>query len=155
MTKRQPDLLGDFVTDFLDASRSDNKTIAKLAFTALTYITPIRPAEIYSQREYFLDLAKSGEPLSLDASAVLGALCGNNPNYRGKLLGNVLRLLSSVPDKDLPKWINNISPAIKGSIDSFKRLMSFLQPRLANLEPPIAKKVNSILLKLEHSTAKK
>jgi hypothetical protein len=151
----RPDLLGDFVTDFLDASKSANKTVAKLGFLGLTRITAARAAEVYAEREYLLEAAKKNDPLGLAAAAVLAALCGHNPNYRGKLIGNVVRLLVAIPDKDLPKWIATVGPAVEGSADAYKRLELALQPRRATLPADVAAKVDKAMVKLERSTAKR
>jgi hypothetical protein len=151
----RPDLLADFVTDFLDASKSDNKTVAKLGFLGLTRISMARAAEVYAEREYLLEAAKKNDVLGLAAAAVLAALCGNNPNYRGKLIGSVVRLLIAIPDKDLPKWIATLGPAVEGSPDAYKRLELTLQPRRATLAPEIVAKLDKALVKLERTTAKK
>ena len=146
------DLLSEFVTDFLDASKSDNKVIAKLGFKGLSHLTPARPADVYAEREYLLTAAKG--PLGLEATAVLAVLCGNNPNYRGKLLGSAVRLLASVPDKDLARWVTTLGPAVEGSPDGLKRLMLAIEPRRAALPEAVSKKLDKVLAKLE-STVKR
>jgi hypothetical protein len=154
VAERRADLLGDFVADFLDASRSSNKAIAKLAFTGLAHVIHARPAEVYAERDYLLEVAKQSSAASIPAAGVLAALCGNNPNYRGKLLGGVLRLLSSVPEKDLLKWVTALSPGVAGSIDSIKRFVQAVEPRRAGLDEAASKKLDKLLLKLERTANK-
>jgi hypothetical protein len=155
VAEQRPELVTDFVTDFLDASRSPITAVAKLGFAGLVQVTKARPAEVYAEREYLLEVAKKGDTLSLSAASVLAALCGDNPNYRGKLLGSVLRLFTPVSDKDLPKWFAALAPSVEGSADSVKRLAATLQPRRANLPEPITKKLDKLLVKLERSTVKR
>jgi hypothetical protein len=151
----RPDLLGEFVADFVDASKSENKPVAKLGFTGLARVTVAQPAEVYAARDYLLEAAKKNDGSSIPAATVLAALCGHNPNYRGKLIGSVIRLLGSVSDKDLPKWAAALGPAVEGSADAVKRLSVALDPRRASLPPPVAQKLDKLLVKLERSTVKK
>lgn len=153
--KIRPDLLTHFVSDFLDASRSKVKKIAKLGFTGLSYVTRGNPNEVYAERDYLLQVAKDGGSLRLPAVEVLAALCGNNPNYRGKLLGSITRLFNNIADQDLPKWVKAVAPAVEGSADAFKRLEGTLAGRLETLPEPIRKKLDTLLGKLERTTLKR
>jgi hypothetical protein len=155
VANRRADLLSEFVTDFLDASKSENKAIARLGFAGLEKVTRARPGDVYAEREYLLEAARKNDALSLGATAVLAALCGDNANYRGKLIGNVIRLLTAASDKDLPKWVAAIAPAVEGSTDGIKRLSTALEPRLPVLPPASTAKINKLLVKLERSTVKR
>ncbi len=148
------DLLSEFVTDFLDASKSQVKGVAKLAFKGLILVTAARPGEVYAEREYLLEAAKPENPNALEAAAVLAALCGNNPNYRGKLIASVVRLLNTVADKDLPKWVTTIGPAVEGSPDALKRLTMAIDPRRPALAEAIVKKLDKAIVKLEKTTVR-
>ena len=152
VARRRPELLGSFVNDFFDASRDATKRIAELGFEGLVLLTPVQPAEVFAEREYLLGVAKEG---NLHGASALASLCGLNANYRGKLLGTVLRLLAGVQDKDLPKWVTALAPAVEGSADAVKRLTSTVQPRRAALPEAAAKKLDKAITKLERSTAKR
>lgn len=147
----RPDSLSDFVSDFLDASRSPNKKIAKLGFAGLVKIVSAKPADIFAEREYLLETAKANTPIGLGATAVVAALCGQNANYRGKLLGNLLRLVPAVEEKQLPRWVETAAPAVAGSLESIKRLTSALTPRLTALPDPAKKKIDKLIKKMERS----
>jgi len=153
--QRRVELLSDFVADFLDASRSKSARVAKLGFVGLALVVAANPAEIYAEREYLLQVAREGGALAQNAAGVLGTLSGNNPNYRGKLLGGLIRLLVPIPDKDLVKWVKVLSPAVEGSVDGIKRLTTALEPRLAGLPDAERKKMDKLLVKLERSIARK
>jgi hypothetical protein len=155
VAKRRSELLADFVTDFLDASKSKSARIAKLAFTGLVQVVEANPAEVYAERDYLFTTAKDGGSLAIPAAAVIAALCGNNPNYRGKLLGNLLRLLPKAEEKDLPKWVAALGPAVEGSADSFKKLTVYLRPRLEGLPEAARKKIDKQLVKIEKTTVKR
>lgn len=155
VTKRRSELLVGFVADFLDASKSDNKRVSKLGFSGLALVVSANAAEVYAERDYLLGVAKDGGSEALLAAAVVAALCGDNPNYRGKLLGGLIRTLHSVAAADLPRWVDAISPAVMGSTDCYKKLSLALNPRLGGLPEPARKKIDKSLLKIERSTAKK
>ncbi len=153
--KTRPELLANFVTDFLDASRAKVKKIAKLGFSGLFYVTRANPNEVYAEREYLLHMAQEGGSLRLPAVEVIAALCGNNPNYRGKLLGNLMRIFNTVTDKDLPQWVKAVAPAVEGSADAFKRLERTLAGRLDTLPEQVQKRLDKLIVKLERSTVKR
>ena len=155
VAQQQSELLGHFVSDFLDASRSKKKTIAKQAFGALAQVTRHSPAEVYGQRDYLLQVARGGGTLGQAAAGVLAELCGKSPNYRGKLLGHTLRLLQQVDDKALPKWAVALAPATAGSTDAIKRLEAALQPRRDGLPEAANKKLDKLIAKLERAAARK
>ena len=155
VANQQSVLLANFVTDFLDASRSKRKTIARKAFGVLALITRHSPAEVYAQRDYLLQVARGGGTLGQAAAGVLAELCGKSPNYRGKLLGHTLRLLQQVEDRDLPKWAATLGPATAGSADAIKRLQAALQPRRAQLPEAANKKLDKLFVKLERAAARK
>jgi hypothetical protein len=149
VARRSPDLMGEFVNDLLDASRGRSKAVARQALAALALATPARPAEVYAQRDYLLEVARGGGPGGLAAAGVLAALCGPSPNYRGKLLGPVLRLLNGVADKDLPRWAAALGPATGGSPEAIRRLERALEPRRAALPDASASKLDRLLRKLQ------
>jgi hypothetical protein len=153
--KRRIEFLADFVADFLDATRNKSARIAKLGFGGLTLVVEANPAEVYAERDYLMSVAKENGKLAQNAAGVLAALCGNNPNYRGKLLGNLVRLLNNVEDDELVKWVTAIGPAVEGSADSIKRLNMVVEGRKAGLPADHQKKLDKLLLKLERSTARK
>lgn len=153
--QRRPDLIGEFVADFLDATKAKSPKVARLAFTGLAQVVGANPGEVYAEREHLFTVARDGGKLAPSAAGVLATLCGNNPNYRGKLLGGLVRLLNNVPDGDLVKWVKVIAPAADGSVDAFKRVSLAVEPRRAGLPESEQKKLDKLLLKLERSTAKK
>jgi hypothetical protein len=165
VTKRRPELLSNFVTDFLDASRDEqrrqdgkktgSRRIAKLGFAGLVLLARVQPGEIFAERDNLLAVAKSGGPLAIEAVSVLAALCGHNPNYRGKLLGNLVRLLNTIDDAALPKWLAALAPAVEGSADGYKRLEQSLAARRERLPDPVRQRIDRLLVKLERSTIKR
>ena len=155
VARRRVELLAGFVADFLDASKSDNRRVSKLGFSGLALVVSANAAEVYAERDYLLGVARDGGPDALDAAAVVAALCGDNPNYRGKLLGSLIRLLHGVSDADLPRWVDAVSPAVLGSTDCYKKLTLAINARLAGLPEAARKKIDKSLLKIERSTVKK
>ena len=153
--KRRGDVLGAFVADFIDATRNKSARVARLAYTGLTLLVPANPSEVYAEREYLMGVARANGKLSPCAASVLAVLCGNNPNYRGKLLANLVRILNTVADDQLVKWVAAIGPAVEGSPDSVKRLVLTVQGRREGLAEADQKKLDKLLLKLEKSTVRK
>jgi hypothetical protein len=155
VAKRRPELLANFVSDFIDASRGKSKKIARQALGGLVYLVPVSPSDVYAERDHFFDVAKTRGPMGLAAAGVIASLCANSTNYRGKLIGNAIRLLYGLESKDLPRWVAALAPAAEGSQDSIKRLKRDLEPQLANLDVGGRKKVDATLNKLERSLGKR
>jgi hypothetical protein len=153
--ERRAEVMSGFVTDYLDATRSSSKRLARLAFKGLAQIVSANPADVYAEREYLLSVARGTNSLAVPAVSTVAALCADNPNYRGKLLGHLLRLLPAVPDKDLLKWVKAIGPAVEGSSESIKKLSMALQPRRQTLDEATNKKLDRLMTKLERSTIKR
>ena len=156
VAKRRPELLANFVGDFIDASQSfrskgGSRKVAKLGFSGLGLVAHAQPAEVFAARDYLAEVAALDNPLGLAAASVLGTLCHHNPNYRGKLLGQILRRLQSVPAKDLSKWLKAFGPAFEGSQDGLKRLQQTLKPTLDQLPDEAKKRLDRQLTKLLRS----
>lgn len=152
--RTKPDLLRGFVNDFLDASRSKQRAVAKLGFQGLVLLSRTEPSEVFAQRDYLFEVAKAGDTLGQAAAAVLAALCANNTNYRGKLVASVVRLLVGLPDRELPKWLKILAPAFEGSLDSWKRLTRELAPRREQLPEPLKTQLEKVLSRIERSLSK-
>ena len=103
--RSHPDLLGGFAADLFDAARRGGKRITRDALALLAATVPVNPAAVFHEREYLLDAARAGGPGGLCAAKTVAALCAHGANYRGKLSVPALRLLNSVADKDLARWI--------------------------------------------------
>lgn len=160
VAKRRPDLLSGFVNDFIDASREalkngGSRKVGKFGFAGLALVTSAQPADVFAERDYLLETARGKSSYALDAVAVLAELCRNNPNYRGKLIGSVLRLLPAAPEKDFPKWLATIGPAVEGSGDAYKRLAHTIADRRQALPEATRAKVDRTMVKLERSSVKK
>lgn len=148
VSRRQPEAVGDFVNDLLDASKQKQKIIARQALNTLAFITPVRPSEVFAQRDYLLERAREAGPPGLAAVAVLARLCRCSPNYRGKLLIHVLRLLQPQEEKDILKWVKALVPAVEGSADSVSRLEKALAPCRVQFSEATNKKLDRLLSKL-------
>lgn len=155
VAKKRSDLLADFVTDFVDATRTKSKKVAKLGYTGLALVVPSQPAEVFAHRDYLLQTARGGGTLGLAAASVISALCSHSANYRGKLIAHTVRLLHNVPDKELPRWISAIAPAAHGSPDAVKRLERFVEPRLAALPDTSRKRIDKTLAQLQRSARRR
>lgn len=153
--QRRGELLGVFVADFLDASRARSKRVARLALAGLALAVQGNPAEVYAERDSLLELSRGGDARALAAAGAVAALCGANANYRGKLLGHLLRTMSTVSDRDLPRWVDVVSPAVAGSAEAVRKLELALQARVAGLPDAAAKRLRRALTKLHKSTVKR
>lgn len=115
------------------------------------------PTAVFAERDYLLGLARGGGPMGLAALKVLAALSASGTNYRGKLVAPMVRVLGSeaFADKDLPRWLATVAPAVEGSPEGLRRLELDLQPRLERLNAAERKRVDRLLLKLSRSTKRK
>ncbi|MCA9670955.1 MAG: hypothetical protein KC503_35405 [Myxococcales bacterium] len=161
VAKRRPDICSTFVGDFIDASRDTeekggSKRIAKIGYSGMMLMTATQGAEIFAEREKLFEASRRGDALSIEAAKVLAELCRHSANYRGKLLGPLMRLMPQDGDgKELFKWIQALAPAVEGSVDGLKRFNMVLEPLREKLDDATNKKVDKLVVKLERSTVKK
>jgi hypothetical protein len=152
VAKRRPDLVGNFVGDFLDATRQSQKNIARLGFNGLSTLLPVAANEIFAAREEFIERAKKATPLSLPAVDLLAELCAHSANYRGKLLVPLTRLLRNVAADQLSKWLKTLAPAFAGSREAVQRLELELASVLPGLSPEHLAAVEEQLTRLKKSS---
>lgn len=141
--------VGGLVNDLLDASRSNQSKLAVLGFKGLSLVIDAAPTEIFAQRDYLIETARSGGTKGLHAFKTLAALCKHNANYRGKIVGSLSRIFDTVSVDDVPKWFTAAIPAIDGSRDAIKRLAKGLEPHLGKLPPDKREKLEQKLKNLE------
>ena len=148
VAKRRIDLLSGFVTEFLELSKYPQKRIARLGFKGLALLLHADPSRVYGERQFLIDTANKGGTIGLAAAQVLGELAGSNPNYRGKLIAPIIRLLRDVPTGDLLKWVKAIGPAARGSTDAIDRLRRELEPRQCDLDDFDKEQLEKLLARL-------
>ncbi|MFH1727393.1 MAG: hypothetical protein ABIA04_03100 [Pseudomonadota bacterium] len=147
VAKKKPGYLIDLTTDLIKASKIKNKKINKLAFQSLVYLVPHNPADIYAQREYFLEIARKQDSNSLTAFSLLASLCANNTYYRGQLAGTLIFMLKKTAIVDMIKWVKALKPAVEGSQDGIKKLKDELSLILPQLPEEISVKIEKVFVK--------
>lgn len=126
----------------------------KIALTTLTTIADIVPAEVFAERDYLLAVANEGGAAGLEAVAILSRLGRDNANYRGKLLGPLLRLLNNTSDDDFSRMVAAMGPAVEGSVDGIKRLQQAVAARRDTLTETARQRCDRTLVKLERTTVR-
>ncbi|MBW2733743.1 MAG: hypothetical protein JRH20_15250 [Deltaproteobacteria bacterium] len=154
VAKRRPELVANFASDFLDATKHKSRKLAKTAYGGLALVVEAQPSDVFAAREELLEKARAGGPLGLAAAGVIASLCAHSVNYRGKLIGPTLKLLRAVPLKDVARWAAALAPAVMGSTDGIKRFAREIDPRRADLEEATIRKLDRVVAKLERSLRK-
>jgi hypothetical protein len=149
--RQRPDLVADFTPDFVSASRMRAAKISKLGFDGLALLVDAQPSAVYAERDYLLERAAAGGSGGLAALKVVVALAAHGPNYRGKLLPPLLRLLHAADDRSLPRLLSLCVPAVAGAEESVKRLLREIEPRLATTDEATRAKLERQIAKLQRS----
>jgi hypothetical protein len=134
LSKKHPDHLIRFSSDFIKMIRSNSKRLVRLGLAGLFNITSKVAAEIYAEKELLVSLTEPYGPIALDATALIARLSAQNAMYRGQLSFEILKILARVPEEDLVKWLKKTTPAFLGSSDLIKKLHQMVSDRRDILE---------------------
>jgi len=144
--QRKPELIADFVDDFIIALSDKNNRIVWGSMTALTYITQIKPEAIFNRLPEIIAAYKKGSVITVDNSiSVFAQLCKANSDYQTMVFPILLDHLANCRAKEIPQHAERIAVCINsGNKEVF---LKTLEVRISEL----SKSQNSRILKLKKS----
>jgi len=97
----------------------------------ISAVAPIKPAEIFAQREQLLAMAQTGSVIVKDGAVLsLSRVAGANGEYRQALLPELLELFTDCRPKDTPRYGEYISEAVADDSKSAAALADALEQRI-------------------------
>jgi len=142
--QRKPELIADFVNDFILGLSDKNNRVAWGSMRALAYIAPIKSDVIFSHLSELVVAYKKGSVITVDSSiSVFAYLCRANSAYQVQVFPILLEHLASCRVKEIPQHAERMAVCINS--DNKEVFIKALDARASELSVS----QNSRLVKLK------
>jgi HEAT repeat protein len=143
----KPDLIADYVDDFLSLLRGRNNRLIWGAMTALGTVADRQAGEIWKHIDVVIEATDKGSVITQDwGIRVLASVAAKDEVYDKRLWPYLKTFLQNCPAKDLPRHAESVLPAI--SADNRDAYLHLLEARLPALKAASAKRVKQIIRKI-------
>jgi hypothetical protein len=145
--QRKPDLIAQYVGDFVDLLSSKNNRLVWGGMTALALIAPLEPTAIYSRLNEIIAAYENGSVITIDNSIrVFALLCKADNEYSKKIFPILLKHLANCRAKEIPQHAERIAIGIDdNNRDAF---IAALDKRLGEMTPSQLSRVGKLKKKL-------
>jgi len=145
--ERKPELIADYVDDFISRLRSKNNRLAWGSMTALSKIAGLAPAPIIEKLSLIVAAYEDGSVITVDNSiSVFAGLCKVDESYAKKVLPTLINHLQKCRPKDVPQHAQRASICFNsGNAGAF---IEVLEKRLPHLAATGQTRVKKLLKKL-------
>ena len=111
--QRNPDLIADYVDDFITGLSSKNNRIVWGCMCALACIAPIRADAVYARLAEVVAAYEAGSVITVDNSVtVFACLCKANRGYQAKIFPILLEHLAGCRAKEVPQHAERMAVCI-------------------------------------------
>ncbi len=143
-----PELIADYVDDFLKLLRSKNNRMVWGGMIALATIAETKPREIWKNVDDVIDAMDHGTLITLVwGIKTLARVASTNKQYRAKLFPILIKHLKTCIPRDVPTHAESILCAVD---DSHKdEFLSVLESRRAEMTPSQLARLRRITRQLE------
>ena len=140
----RPELIADYVGDFLELLSSKKNRLIWGSMIALSTIATIKAHDIYPHVEEIVTLMDRGSVITQDnAVKVLTALASSDENYRDTIFPSLLKHLENCRPKDVPQHAESTVIAVDAaSRDDFIRV---LESRMDLMSPTQASRIKKVI----------
>jgi hypothetical protein len=140
----RPELIADYVDDFLKLLRSKNNRMVWGGMIALSTISLIRARAIWGSIGEVIRATKEGSLITkVSGIKTLAGVASTGKNYRVRLLPILLQQLRTCPPRDLPLHAESTLPAVQE--EGRARVLALLQSRLRELTPSQASRLRRVI----------
>jgi len=145
--QRKPELIADFTGEFITALSDKNNRIVWGSMTALFYITPVKPDEIFDRLPEILSAYKKGSVITVDNSiSVFARLCQANSDYQAKVFPILLDHLANCRAKEIPQHAERMAVCIdSGNKEAF---IKALEARASELSDAQNQRIRKLIKKI-------
>jgi len=145
--ERKPELIADFVDDFVSHLHSKNNRLAWGSMTALVKIAGLAPAPIFEKLSLIVAAYEDGSVITVDNSiSVFAGLCKADESYAKEVLPILINHLQKCKPKEVPQHAERASVCFNsGNADAF---IEVLEKRLPHLAATGQTRVKKLLKKL-------
>ena len=139
----QPDLIADYVADFLILLSSKENRMVWGAMIALACIAHLKPDEIFMQIDLLILTTRKGTVITqVWGIRTLSRVAAMNPNYKRRIMPFLLEELRICLPRDIPTHLESMLPAIYTSEKrQFKEIIDSRFPEMTPAQQTRMKKV--------------
>lgn len=135
---REPTLIAPYQQEFLALINHKDNRLQWGAMTALDYLTPLKPKELFHALPAILDAARQGSVITRDHAVNILIHLAAQPDYRDDLIPLIFEQLLLAPANQFPTYVEKSAALIDDQKTSeFVRL---IKSRLSDLEKDSQKK---------------
>ncbi|MBD3362279.1 hypothetical protein GF362_01010 [Candidatus Dojkabacteria bacterium] len=141
---RKPELIQNYVFEFIDLLSSNNNRLVWGAMTALGTIAHMKADEIWKRKEEVINAIEKGSIITRDwGIRVLANVSAEKERYRKKFFPLLIQYLKKDRPKDIAK--NSVSIIVTVDENNKKEFIKVLQARLPELKKSQKKRVEKII----------
>jgi len=143
-----PDLIAEYVDDFLKLLRNRNNRLVWGSMIALATIAEIKAAELYENRDEILRAIEKGSVITVDNGIkTLATIASVKAEYRRELFPYLLDHLANCRPKDVPQRAEKIVVAVDS--DNKQQFIEVLETRMSIMKPSQVKRLQKVKQKAE------
>jgi HEAT repeat protein len=144
----KPNLIGDYVDEFVKLLNGRNNRLVWGAMTALGAIADLKAAAIWTHIDVIVEATEAGSAITQDWGVrVLAAVSAHDPAYEKRIWPFLKNFLQKCPPKDLPRHAESMLPAIDDANRS--DMLMLLEARLPSLKAAPAKRLEQLIRKIK------
>jgi hypothetical protein len=139
-----PELIEDYISEFLRFISSKNNRLVWSAMIDLALIADRKPQEIYAQYENLVRVIESGSVITQDNGIkILAKVASTNAEYREVIFPFLMEQLKNCRSKSLPQYAESIRAAV--TAENQEQYRKILEQRYETLSPAQQKRVMKLL----------
>ena len=141
--QRKPELIADFVDDFITALSCKNNRIVWGAMMALACVAPLKPEAVFRRLPEILRTYKKGSVITVDNSmSVFAKLCKANSDYEATVFPILLEHLRDCRPKEVAQHAERIAVCINS--DNREAFIEVLDARADDLSAPQRRRISKL-----------
>ena len=145
--KRKPQLISEYIEDFISLLSSKNNRLVWGSMTALATVALINPNSIYDNLSVIKKAYKEGSVITIDNSiTVFAKLCKANEKYEKEIFPILIEHLEYCRPKEVPQHAERIMICINDN--NKKDFLQVLEERKVNLTDSQIKRIDKIINKV-------
>lgn len=139
-----PELIADYVTDFIKMIQNKNNRLVWGGMIALSTVAFIRPDECIEHLDELMNVFEAGSVITQDAGiTTLAGIASAGESYSGIIFPIILAHLETCAAKYLALRAEHVLPAVKPFNQA--GFVAVLVKRLPELPNPVAKRVRKLI----------
>jgi hypothetical protein len=144
----KPDLIADYVEDFLKLLKNKNNRMVWGAMIALATVAEKKPNAIWAKLEDVTDAINQGSLITVVWGVkTLARVASTDPEYKRRIFPILTAQLKKCIPRDVPMHAESILPAV--DVDNEKEFLSILESRKKEMTPSQLARLKKVTKSLE------